>query len=133
MTNHLTILKNPWYEWLITGQKPIESRVSIHKIDPYCRVHKGDVIYLKKSGNPKIQHKTTVDHVEFYAGALVKKALVKHQAGIRIDDAYIQAKAKAQYCSLIWVGKIEIIPPIIYHHTGQQAWIMDPKLQVTLQ
>ena len=49
---HLAVLKEPYLEFILKGEKTVESRFSIRRRAPYKRVEKGDVVILKQqSGN----------------------------------------------------------------------------------
>ena len=47
---HIAILKQPFFNMVLNGEKTIESRWSMHKVAPYNRVSVGDEILLKETG-----------------------------------------------------------------------------------
>ena len=49
---HLAVLVQPYLDFILDGQKTIESRFSIRPIPPYRRVESGDIVLLKASGGP---------------------------------------------------------------------------------
>ena len=44
---HLAILRQPFFDMVLNGEKTIESRWSMNKIAPYKKVNIGDEILLK--------------------------------------------------------------------------------------
>lgn len=44
---HLVILKQKYFEMVLSGEKTIESRWSMNKCAPYGKVGVGDTIWLK--------------------------------------------------------------------------------------
>lgn len=49
---HLAILRQPFFDMVLNGEKTIESRWSKSKIAPYQKVNIGDEILLKLTGAP---------------------------------------------------------------------------------
>ena len=49
---HIAVMVEPYLTRILEGKKTIESRFSRKKIAPHGKVHKGDVVFLKKSGGP---------------------------------------------------------------------------------
>ena len=52
--DHVAILKKDWklLDRILSGEKRVESRWYIHKRDPWDKIKKGDVVFLKESGSP---------------------------------------------------------------------------------
>lgn len=46
---HLAILRQPFFVLVLNGEKTIENRWSMNKIDPYKKVNIGDELLLKRS------------------------------------------------------------------------------------
>lgn len=44
---HIAILRQPYFNIVLNGEKTIESRWSMHKVTPYGKVNIGDEILLK--------------------------------------------------------------------------------------
>lgn len=49
---HIAILKQPFFNMMLNGEKTIESRWSMNKIAPYKKVSIEDEILLKLTGQP---------------------------------------------------------------------------------
>lgn len=120
---HIAILRQPFYDMILSREKTIESRWSKNKIAPYLQVQKGDVIFLKETGK-KITAKAIVEKVEFYelTPDIAEEIRKKHGKEIGTDkfddwNKYLQKN----FCSLIWlsnVEKVENIPSPKSHGAG---------------
>ncbi len=62
---HIAIFRQPFYDFVLSGQKTIESRWSMRKIAPYNKIKVGDTILIKKTGD-KILAKAEVSEVKFF-------------------------------------------------------------------
>lgn len=125
--DHLAIMKQPWFSMVRNGTKLIESRCSIHKREPYAKVHRGDRIFFKESGVSLVYFFTSVGHVEYFTDLMVRQELTNHMEEIGIDSNYITTKADAKYLSLFWLGNVHEIDPIPFKQKGQLAWIVNYK------
>lgn len=65
MTKHLAILKQPYLDYILSGQKTIESRFSRLKSAPFGVIKAGDIVLLKESGG-KVKGEFEVDKVLFF-------------------------------------------------------------------
>lgn len=45
---HIAILRQPFFDMVLSGEKTIESRWSMNKVAPYGKVSVGDEILLKE-------------------------------------------------------------------------------------
>lgn len=71
---HIAILRQPFFNMVLSGEKTIESRWSIHKVAPYGKVGVGDEILLKETGK------------DVTATAKVKKKSEKNKAGFPMQN-----------------------------------------------
>lgn len=83
---HIAILRQPFYDMILSGEKTIESRWSKNKIAPYMQVQKEDVIFLKETGK-NVTAKAIVEKVEFYelTPDIAEEIREKHGKEIGID------------------------------------------------
>ena len=44
---HLAIVAQPFYSYMLSGKKTIESRFSINKCSPYLKVKDKDIMFIK--------------------------------------------------------------------------------------
>jgi len=59
---HVAILKQPFFDMILSGDKTIESRFLMNKIVPFNKVSIGDEIYLKQTGK-QVTAKAEVEKV----------------------------------------------------------------------
>jgi len=71
---HIAILRQPFFNMVLSGEKTIESRWSMHKVAPYGKVNIGDEILLKETGK------------NVTATAIVKKKSKKNKAGFPMEN-----------------------------------------------
>jgi len=62
--DHIAILSKKWklLDKIISGEKNIESRWYVHKINPWNKIKKGDIVYFKETGD-LIKAKAIVERV----------------------------------------------------------------------
>lgn len=133
--DHLSVMRNPWYDASIDNAKPIESRWSQKKEIPYGKVKKGDWIYPKKTGSHVVTHrKRVLDVLESQSIAESHKLMKQYQNQILVDEDYINSRPKHRYLTLIWWDLSEelkpmnkILAPIPFAQKGQRRWIADYK------
>ena len=123
---HIAILKQPFFDMVMNGTKTIESRWSMKKVAPYSKIKKGDTIYLKQTGKD-IVAKTTVGKVKFYELDPNVVEQIRQQYGSEIGTDYFKdwaATLNKRYCTLIWLGNIKKIEPIIPPRSHGAGWII---------
>lgn len=49
---HIAILRQPFFDLVLSGQKTIESRFSMKKVASFDKIKVGDDILLKQTGKP---------------------------------------------------------------------------------
>lgn len=120
---HLVILKQPYFDMLLSGEKTVESRWSMHKIAPYNKVSVGDVLYLKETGK-NVKYKCLVSDVKFFELDKEKVDFIKEKYNkyIRIKD--FSECYKKNYCTLIWVSNIETIKEMKVKRSNGAGWII---------
>lgn len=123
---HVAILRQPFFDMILSGEKTIESRFSMNKILPYKKVFVGDVIYLKQTGKP-ITVKAEVEKVEYYEltpeiGEQIRKDF-GHQIGTDKFENWETTKQK-RYCTLIWLKNVIKINPIEVPRSNGAGWLM---------
>ena len=81
---HVAILRQPFFDMVLSGEKTIESRWSMHKVAPYGKVGIGDEILLKETGK------------DVTATAKVKKKSKKNKAGFLEFDRKLAEMLREQ-------------------------------------
>jgi ASC-1-like (ASCH) protein len=128
LMEHLAILKEPFFSFLQSGEKTIESRWYKTKRIPYRKIKKGEVIYFKKSGQ-KVSLKAKVSKVLFFDELdenKIKHILDTYGKEIKIKDTNIESYKGLKYCTLVFIENLEKIEPFSIDKTGfgnMSAWI----------
>lgn len=131
---HVAIMRKSWglLKKIAEGNKKIESRWYKTKYAPWGKIHEGDVVYFKDSGEP-VTLKSRVDRVEFFSNLgpeTTEKILLEYgpEDGLGlddIDDFYQRVKDK-KYCILIFLSDVENVDPFTIDKSGfgaMSAWI----------
>ena len=123
---HLAILRQPFFDMVLNGEKTIESRWSMNKIAPYNKVNVGDKILLKLTGHP-VTATAKVQDVKYYelTPEIVEDIRIKYGKQIGTDkfedwDSTFQKK----YCTLIWLEDVKTINPLEVPRSNGAGWIV---------
>jgi hypothetical protein len=114
--NHLVILRPPYLDMILTGNKTVESRLSRRRHPAATRCVPGDVLYLKRTGGD-IEGRATVARLDVYAD--LDPAALRHLAeewagrvaATEPDDWYQRIKHDARHAlflTLTWVERFHI-------------------------
>src|SRR5579864_5963670 len=106
MGKHLAIFQQPYIDWILAGQKTIESRFSLNRVLPYGVVKAGDIVVMKESGG-KVLGEFCVAHVNFYSNLTTQTALElmqKFKTQLCLDDGFIQRKKESRFATLMYVA-----------------------------
>lgn len=128
-------------ERVLTGEKRIESRWYKFKTGAWDKVHIGDRIYFKNSGEP-VTVRAEVEKVEQYSDlspARVARLLASYgQAdGIKKSDVnrYVEMFRYKKYVALIYLKDPKKIPPFEINKKGfgmMSAWLTLPNIKSIL-
>jgi hypothetical protein len=110
--NHLVILRPPYLDMILSGEKTVESRLSKRRHPAATRCAPGDILYLKRTGGD-IEGRARVARVDAYQDldAAGLRALAAEWAG-RVaaaapDDWYQQMKRDARHALFITLTDVE--------------------------
>lgn len=123
---HIAILRQPFFNMVLNGEKTIESRWSMNKIAPYKKVSIGDEILLKLTGQP-VTAIAKVKDVKYYelTPIIVEQIRVKYGKKIGTDKFEDwQSTLKKKYCTLIWLENIQTISPINVPKSNGAGWLI---------
>ncbi len=123
---HVAILKQPFFDMILSGEKTIESRFSMNKIVPFNKVSIGDEIYLKQTGK-QVTAKAEVDKVQYYQltpemADQIRKDFGK-QIGIDKFEDWETTRNK-RYCTLIWLKNVKKISPVEVPRSNGAGWLL---------
>ena len=122
---HLAILKQPWLDMILSGRKPVESRLSKGRYPPFGQIGAGDIVFLKKSSGPVVAT-AIVSQARFFPDLTSEKMeLLKQRYNhlICAGDDYWQSKLEARFGTLIWLGDIQPIEPVRIDKKDWRAWV----------
>lgn len=131
---HIAILKKSWKltEKILSGKKKIESRWYMGKYAPWGRIHAGETVYFKDSGEP-VSLKATVEKVLQFENLNPKK--VKEildewgsEGGICVRDygESLHSNKNKNYCMLIFLKNAQPVKSFEINKKGfglMAAWI----------
>jgi len=133
--DHVAIMKKSsgFTDKILNGQKEIESRWYSVKYNPWNRIKKGDVVYIKNSGE-LVKIKTKVNRVVQFDALTPEKArkiLNKYSDDIgiekeKVSEFYKKVRYK-KYCILIFLKNPHKIKPFKINKKGfgvMSAWIV---------
>jgi len=127
MTNyHLAILKRPYLNAILAGQKQIESRFTRTKRSPFGQIKVGDKIFFKESSGP-VRARAIAAAVKTLENLTPNKiANLKQQYNhqIRGSDEYWQSKANCKFGVLVWLKDAKPIRPIDIEKKDWRAWVV---------
>lgn len=90
---HIAILRQPFFDMVLSGEKTIESRWSMNKVAPYGKVSVGDEILLKETGKD-VTAVATAEKVLFFklTPEIVEEIRAKYGKQIGTDNLKIGKK-----------------------------------------
>ena len=106
---HIAILRQPFFNMILSGEKTIESRWSLSRIASFERVKAGDVIWLKETSKD-ITARAIVKKVKFYNLTKNKADEIKKKYGKEIGTDKFEDWERyrnKKYLTLIWLKDVQ--------------------------
>lgn len=126
MSLHLAIVAQPFYSYMLSGEKIIESRFSINKCSPYKKVKDKDIIFIKDSGKPVTAY-SIIEKVEFFSkdnNLDLNDLKQKYSKEIcAFEDSFWIDRVEKKYVSLMWITKPISVPPFNIDKKDKRGWI----------
>jgi len=126
VNHHLVIVKKPYLDLILSGEKTIESRLTKRKTAAFGRVQAGDKLFLKASGGPVCATATTAA-VKYYP-ILTRSQIVeiKQQYGREIggSDAVWETLMDRKCGFLVWLSDVRAMAPIRIEKKDWRAWVV---------
>lgn len=123
---HIAILKQPFFDMVLSGEKTIESRWSMVKVAPYKKVSVGDKILLKETGKD-VTATANVKKVQFYelTPEIIEDIRIKYGKQIGTDKFEDwKSTLQKKYCTLIWLDEVTPVEPIKVKRSNGAGWIV---------
>ena len=123
---HLAILRQPFLNMILSGEKTIESRWSMHKIAPYNKLSIGDKILLKETSKDVIATAKVKDFKYFeLTPQLADEIKQKYgkEIGVYKFENWENYRNK-KYCTLIWLENVEKVKPFKVKRSNGAGWIV---------
>ncbi len=128
MQKHLAIFKGEGAKFILSGKKSMESRFSQRRDVPFGQISKGDLVYIKQSGEDIIGQ-FRVKKVIFYDG-LTEEDLEQikrtYSDAIVQVDGYWKEKKGSKYGTLIFIGEVDpfITSPLKFPKKDLRGWVV---------
>ena len=123
---HLAILKQPFLNMILSGEKTIETRWSMHKIAPYNKLSIGDEILLKETSKDVIATAKVKDFKYFELTPKIADEIKQKygkEIGVYKFENWENYRNK-KYCTLIWLENVEKVKPFKVKRSNGAGWIV---------
>lgn len=123
---HLAILVEPYLEFVLGGQKTLESRFSVRRIPPYYCVADGDIVLLKRSGGPIVGLCQIVQVKHFTLNPRVLEMLkTEFSRDLCAEDPnFWKERENTLFATLMRLQNVKAIPPVAYTKRDRRGWIV---------
>jgi ASC-1-like (ASCH) protein len=124
--SHLVILKKPYLDAILAGQKRIESRFTKTKQYAFGRVLSGDKLFLKVSSGPVCATAAVAAVKNFQSLTPKQITEIKQQYNLYIlgSDEYWRSKSDCRYGFLVWLKDVKSIEPVQICKKDWRAWVV---------
>ena len=112
--NHLVILRPPYLDMILSGEKIVESRLSRRRHPAATRCAPGDTLYLKRTGG-NVEGRARVARVDAYCGLepaglrALAEAWAERVAATEADDWYQRIKQDARHALFVSLEHVQRI------------------------
>jgi len=123
---HLVILKKPYLDMILEGQKRIELRLYKRKHPAFGRIFAGDKLFLKVSSGP-VCATATVEKVKAFENLTpgrIRSLKKQYNHEIGGDHEHWQSKMDSKYCLLVWLKDVKTIEPVQIQKKDWRAWVV---------
>lgn len=124
MRKHLTILKQPYLDYILSGKKTIESRFSKVRCAPFGIIKAGDVVLLKESGG-RVKGEFEVAKVSFFENIsffdLCQIRKYENEICSYLEEDFWISRSSARYVTLLVRSYPE---PYAYPKQDRRGWVV---------
>lgn len=135
--DHVAIMNKKWglIPKILSSEKTIESRWYKNKIAPWNKIHEGDFVYFKDTGE-LITARATVGDVIQYSNLtpdIIKEIVMKFGREICLQDTnFDEWRNSKKYCILIFLKGPQPVQPFCIDKSGfgnAAAWLVVPNIE----
>ena len=122
---HLAIFVEPYLQFVLDSSKTVESRFSRNGCAPFGRVHRGDVLLLKRASGPLVGA-CTVGDVWDYRLTPRAWAEIEGRFGSAIcpQEGFWELKRQAAYATLMRISEPRALPAIDVPKRDRRGWVV---------
>lgn len=123
---HLVILKKPYFDAILSGQKQIESRFTKTRREPFGQIQPGDKLLLKISSGPVCATSTVaaVKSFENLTPQKIEQIKEEYNHNINGSNQIWRSRYDCRFGLLIWLTDVESIEPVRIHKKDWRAWVI---------
>jgi adenylylsulfate kinase-like enzyme len=122
---HLAVMSGPYLDYVLSGRKTVESRITKNRIAPYGVIGPGDFILFKQSSGPVRAVGLVREALSAEAGDIgeLKSLTEPFATGLAYDPGYLDEKTGARYCTLVFLSSAISTPDIPFTKRDRQTWV----------
>ncbi|WP_439880934.1 ASCH domain-containing protein [Pontibacter sp. MBLB2868] len=124
---HLGVFVEPYLQYILDGQKTLESRFSVNQTSPYKKVGKGDIILIKKSGGPIVGVCRVTEAWSYELDkSLWEEIKGVHAKALCINNPeFWERKKNANYATLMKITNVKLLEQSInFIKADRRGWIV---------
>lgn len=123
---HLAVFVEPFLGYVLDGSKSVESRFSVNRCAPYGRVHRGDVLLLKRAGGGVVGIARVVTvwfyHLDEASWSMIRETF---SAALRAQDPDFWEKRRNATCAtLMRIDRVLAFKPIRWEKRDRRGWVV---------
>lgn len=125
-TLHLAVMREPYLERVIRGDKRVESRMTTRRLPPYGAIARDEVVLFKLAGGA-IAAAACVRRVESFEPRTrsdLLNRLTKYSAELSLEADFLEQKGDSRFVTLISLGPVQRVGPWPMLKKGRQAWVV---------
>lgn len=126
MGHHLVIMHPSYIAAILAGKKTVECRLSKHRIRPFGVIHRGDTLWLKRSGGPLVA-RARVRRVRYF-NAVTRQTLrdIRNRYGdaIMARAGFFARHRSANYATIVLLGRVSRIDPFTIAKRDRRGWVL---------
>lgn len=123
---HLAVFVEPFLGYVLDGSKTVESRFSANRCAPFGRVHRGDVLLLKRSGGPVVGIARVRAVWSYHLGGSSWKVIRERFAEALRAQApeFWEQRRQASYATLMSIDRVLELKPVQWEKRDRRGWVV---------